>query len=56
MLAVEALDVAILHLVPWLNQDVADTARLCPGHECPTCELRAVVGWYGTGQIEPAST
>ena len=43
-LAIEALDVAVLHRAPWLDQDVADAMRLRPGHECPAGELRAVVG------------
>lgn len=42
-LAVEALDVAVLHLAPRLDQDVANAVRLRPGHECPSGELRAVV-------------
>ena len=42
-LAVEALDVAVLHRAPWLDQDVANAVRLRPGHECPAGELWAVV-------------
>ena len=42
-LSVEALDVAVLHGAPWLDQDMANAMRLGPGHECPTGELRAVV-------------
>jgi len=46
-LAVEALDVAVLHRPPGLDQDVADAARLRPGHEDPAGEFRAVIGAYG---------
>jgi hypothetical protein len=31
-LAVEALDVAVLHRAPRLDQDMADTVCLCSGH------------------------
>ena len=43
-LAVEALDVAVLHRTPRLDQDVANAVCLRPGHEGPAGELRAVVG------------
>jgi len=43
-LAVETLDVTILHGSPWLDQDVANPVRLRPSQECPTCEFRPVVG------------
>lgn len=43
-LPVEALDVAVLHRAPRLDQDVANAMGLCPSHECPAGELRAVVG------------
>ena len=46
-LAVEALDVAVLHRAPRLDQDVANAVRLRPGHECPAGELRTVVGPHG---------
>src|SRR5450830_835928 len=42
-LAIEALDVAVLHGPPRLDQDVADTMGLGPTHERPAGELRAVV-------------
>lgn len=32
-LAIEALDEAVLHGPPWLNQDVAHAMRRCPSHE-----------------------
>lgn len=38
-LAIEVLDVAVLHGTPWLDQDVANAAGLRPGHECPAGEL-----------------
>ena len=43
-LAIEALDVAVLHGTPWLDQDVANAVGLRPGHECPAGELWPVVG------------
>jgi len=43
-LAVEALDVAVLHRPPRLDQDVAHTVALRPGHERSAGELRPVVG------------
>ena len=45
-LAVEALDVAVLHGAPRLDQDVANAMRLRPGHEGPAGELWTVVGTY----------
>jgi hypothetical protein len=42
-LAVEALDVAVLHGSPWLDQDVFDAVPRCPGDEGSAGELRAVV-------------
>lgn len=33
-LAVEALDVGVLHMAPGLDQDVADAVRLRLRHEC----------------------
>lgn len=41
-LAVEALDLAILHGAPRLDQDVANAMRLRPGHEGSAGELRAI--------------
>ena len=38
-LAIEALDVAVLHGPSWLNQDVAHAMRRCPSHESATGEL-----------------
>jgi hypothetical protein len=46
-LAVETLDVAVLHGPARLNQEMADAILLCPGHEDAAGELRAVVGAYG---------
>ena len=43
-LAVEALDVAVLHGAPWLDQGVPDAVGLRLGHECTAGELRAIVG------------
>lgn len=43
-LAVETLDVTVLHGAPWLDQDVANSMGLRPSQECPTCEFRPVVG------------
>ena len=43
-LAVEALDVAVLHRPPGLDEDVPNAVGLCPGHEYCAGELRAVVG------------
>ena len=45
-LAIEALDVAVLHGPSWLNQDVAHAMRRCPSHESATGELRAIVCAY----------
>ncbi len=42
-LAVEALDLAILHGAPRLDQDVANAPRLRPGREGSAGELRAIV-------------
>jgi hypothetical protein len=46
-LAVEALDVAVLHGPSRLYQDVADTVRVGPGHKGAACELRAIVRAHG---------
>jgi hypothetical protein len=46
-LSVEALDVAVLHGPAWLDQNVANTVAVRPGHEGPTGELRTVVGANG---------
>ena len=46
-LAVEALDVAVLHGPPGLDQDMADTVLVRPGHEGSAGEFRAVVGANG---------
>ena len=46
-LAVEALDVAVLHGPARLDQDVAYTMAVGPGRKGPTGELRAVVGAHG---------
>ncbi len=43
-LAVETLDVAVLHGVPWLNQNVSNPMALLPSQKRSTCELRSVVG------------
>lgn len=43
-LAVETLDVAVLHGAAGFNEDVPDAPSLRPGHEGATGELRAVVG------------
>lgn len=43
-LAVEALDVAVLHGAARLDEDVQDAMRAGPGHEGPAGGLRAVVG------------
>ena len=51
-LAVEALDVAVLHGPAWLDQDVPDVVFLRPGDEGPAGELRAVVGSDG-GRVAP---
>ena len=45
-LSIEALDVAILHGPPWLDQDVPDAMAVRPGHERPAGELGAVVCSY----------
>lgn len=45
-LAVEALDVAVLHGLARLNEQVLYAMALCPTHEGPAGELRAVVGAY----------
>ncbi len=42
-LAVETLDVAVLHRTPWLDQDMANAMRLRLGHERPAGEFRTVV-------------
>jgi hypothetical protein len=42
-LAVEALDVAILHRPAWLDQDVPNAMRIRPAPEGAACELRAIV-------------
>ena len=43
-LAVETLDIAVLHWATRLNQDMTNAMCLCPCHEHPAGELRAVVG------------
>ncbi|OBQ32273.1 MAG: hypothetical protein AN487_22680, partial [Anabaena sp. CRKS33] len=48
-LAVKALDIAVLHGAPWLNQDVTNAVRLCPCHERPAGELRPVVSAHRQG-------
>ena len=45
--AVEALDVAVLHGSPGLDQDVPYAVALRPGDEGSAGELRAVVGSHG---------
>ncbi len=42
-LAVEALDVAVLHGSPGLDQDVANAVGLCPRREYRAGELGAIV-------------
>ena len=46
-LAVETLDVAVLHGPAWLRQDVPHAVCVGPGHEGPACELRTVVRSHG---------
>jgi hypothetical protein len=46
-LAIEALDIAVLHGSARLDQDVAHTVRMCPGQKLATGELGAVVGANG---------
>lgn len=46
-LAVETLDVAVLHGFPWLDQQVLDAMSLRPAHERPACEFRTIVGAHG---------
>ena len=41
--AVEALDVAVLHGPPWLDQKVSNAVALCPADEGPAGELWPVV-------------
>lgn len=53
-LAVEALDVAVLHGTPWLDENVADMVLLGPGDEGPAGELRAVIG-SDRGRVAPES-
>lgn len=48
-LAVEALDVPVLHGAPRLDQDVSNSVGLRPGHECPAGELGAIVGAHRLG-------
>ena len=43
-LAVETLDIAVLHWATRWNQDVTNAMCLCPCHEHPAGELWAVVG------------
>jgi hypothetical protein len=43
-LAVEALDLAVLHWPAWLNQDVANAMGLCPALKRPAGKFRPVVG------------
>ena len=42
-LAIETFDVAVLHGAARLDEEVPDAVRVCPGHEGPAGELRAVV-------------
>lgn len=46
-LAVEAVDVAVLHGFARLDQQVLDAMSLCPGNKGPAGELGAVVGPHG---------
>ena len=46
-LAVETLDVAVLHGPAWLRQDVPHAVCAGPGHEGPAGELRTVVRSHG---------
>lgn len=48
-LAVEALDVAVLHGLARSDQDVPDAMAGGPGHEGSTGELRAVIGPHRRG-------
>ena len=41
--AIQALDVAVLHGPPWLDQDVSNTVSLSPADEGPAAELWSVV-------------
>ena len=43
-LAVETLDVDVLHGAPWLDQDMANAAGLRPGNESAAGELWPVIG------------
>ena len=43
-LAVEALDVAVLHWPAWLNQDATNRMGLCAAHKRPAGKFRPVVG------------
>ena len=45
-LAVEALDVTVLHRPAWLNRDVANPVGLRPSHEGAAGKFRSVVGTY----------
>jgi len=42
-LAVEALNIAVLHWPPWFDQDVPNAMALRPGHEDAASEFRPVV-------------
>ena len=46
-LAIEALDVAVLHGAAGLDQQMANAMLLSPGHDDAAGEFRAVVGAHG---------
>ena len=50
-LAAEALDVAVLLWLAWLDQDMCDAMTIHSGHECPAGELRTVVGARGQSVV-----
>lgn len=50
--AVEALDVAVLHGAPWLDEGVPNVVFLGSGDEGPAGEFRAVVG-SDSGRVVP---
>jgi hypothetical protein len=51
-LAVEALDISVLHWSPPLDQDMPDAVCLRPSHERATGELRPVVGANGQRVVD----
>lgn len=49
VLAVESLDIAVLHRLARLGQDVPHAMCCGTGHKGPACELWAVVCSHGSG-------